>query len=228
MSEITKHKAAVIVFPASNCDRDMARALRKVGFSVKFIWHGDNTEQDLSQFKLVTLPGGFSYGDYLRSGAIASHSPIMKQVKGYANAGGLVLGVCNGFQILTESGLLAGALTRNKNIKFICDNVELIVSNAKSKFSHNYTQGQRINIPVAHHDGCYYADDATLAKLERNKQIIFQYAHNPNGSKNDIAGIINEGGNVLGMMPHPERAIETIINGKDGLELFKACQQTLL
>jgi phosphoribosylformylglycinamidine synthase len=228
MSEITKHKAAVIVFPASNCDRDMARALRKVGFSVKFIWHGDNTEQDLSQFKLVTLPGGFSYGDYLRSGAIASYSPIMKQVKGYANAGGLVLGVCNGFQILTESGLLAGALTRNKNIKFICDNVELIVSNAKSKFSHNYTQGQRINIPVAHHDGCYYADDATLAKLERNKQIIFQYAHNPNGSKNDIAGIINEGGNVLGMMPHPERAIETIINGKDGLELFKACQQTLL
>jgi phosphoribosylformylglycinamidine synthase len=228
MSEITKHKAAVIVFPASNCDRDMARALRKVGFSVKFIWHGDNTEQDLSQFKLVTLPGGFSYGDYLRSGAIASHSPIMKQVKGYANAGGLVLGVCNGFQILTESGLLAGALTRNKNIKFICDNVELIVSNAKSKFSHNYTQGQRVNIPVAHHDGCYYADDATLAKLERNKQIIFQYAHNPNGSKNDIAGIINEGGNVLGMMPHPERAIETIINGKDGLELFKACQQTLL
>jgi phosphoribosylformylglycinamidine synthase len=228
MSEITKHKAAVIVFPASNCDRDMARALRKVGFSVKFIWHGDNTEQDLSQFKLVTLPGGFSYGDYLRSGAIASYSPIMKQVKGYANAGGLVLGVCNGFQILTESGLLAGALTRNKNIKFICDNVELIVSNAKSKFSYNYTQGQRINIPVAHHDGCYYADDATLAKLERNKQIIFQYAHNPNGSKNDIAGIINEGGNVLGMMPHPERAIETIINGKDGLELFKACQQTLL
>lgn len=228
MSEITKHKAAVIVFPASNCDRDMARALRKVGFSVKFIWHGDNTAQDLSQFKLVTLPGGFSYGDYLRSGAIASHSPIMKQVKGYANAGGLVLGVCNGFQILTESGLLAGALTRNKNIKFICDNVELIVSNAKSKFSHNYTQGQRINIPVAHHDGCYYADDATLAKLERNNQIIFQYAHNPNGSKNDIAGIINEGGNVLGMMPHPERAIETIINGKDGLELFKACQQTLL
>jgi phosphoribosylformylglycinamidine synthase len=228
MSEITKHKAAVIVFPASNCDRDMARALRKVGFSVKFIWHGDNTEQDLSQFKLVTLPGGFSYGDYLRSGAIASHSPIMTQVKDYANAGGLVLGVCNGFQILTESGLLAGALTRNKNIKFICDNVELIVSNAKSKFSHNYAQGQRINIPVAHHDGCYYADDATLAKLERNKQIIFQYAHNPNGSKNDIAGIINEGGNVLGMMPHPERAIETIINGKDGLELFKACQQTLL
>ena len=191
MSEITKHKAAVIVFPASNCDRDMARALRKVGFSVKFIWHGDNTEQDLSQFKLVTLPGGFSYGDYLRSGAIASHSPIMKQVKGYANAGGLVLGVCNGFQILTESGLLAGALTRNKNIKFICDNVELIVSNAKSKFSHNYTQGQRINIPVAHHDGCYYADDATLAKLERNKQIIFQYAHNPNGSKNDFANYGN-------------------------------------
>lgn len=211
-------KACVIVFPASNCDRDMKVALEaSIGSPVDMVWH---RETDLSGYDLVTVPGGFSYGDYLRCGAMAARSPIMAEVVKHAERGGHVLGVCNGFQVLCEAGLLPGVLMRNANLKFICKDVELTVENNASPFTGGYSQGQTITIPVAHHDGNYFTDADTLARIEDNNQVAFRYVDNPNGSLNDIAGVFNEAGNVLGLMPHPERLVDPLLGGLDGKPMF--------
>lgn len=214
-------KFAVLVFPGSNCDIDMYHAIKdELGEEVEYVWH---TATDLSGFDGVLVPGGFSYGDYLRCGAMANQSNIMAEVKKAADAGKPVLGVCNGFQILTEAGLLPGALLRNKNLKFMCRTVQLKVENNNTSFTNQYEQGQIINIPIAHGEGNYYCDEETLQSLKDNNQIIFTYSgDNPNGSLEDIAGIINERGNVLGMMPHPERAVDALVGGADGLAVFKS------
>ena len=213
-------KFAVLVFPGSNCDVDMYHAIKdELGEEVEYVWH---TETSLDGFDGALVPGGFSYGDYLRCGAMANQSNIMKALKEFAAAGKPVLGVCNGFQILTEAGLLPGALLRNKNLKFMCRPVTLTVENNNTLFTNEYAAGEQINIPIAHGEGNYYCDDETLAKLQANKQIVFTYDNNPNGSLENIAGIINEQGNVLGMMPHPERAANEIVGGADGLKLFKS------
>jgi len=192
----------------------------ELGEEVEYVWH---TESDLSGFDGILVPGGFSYGDYLRCGAMANQSNIMVEVKKAADAGKPVLGVCNGFQILTEAGLLPGALLRNKNLKFMCRTIQLKVENNNTLFTNQYEQGQVINIPIAHGEGNYYCDEETLQKLKDNNQIVFTYSgENPNGSLEDIAGIINERGNVLGMMPHPERAVDTLVGGADGLAVFKS------
>ena len=213
-------KFAVIVFPGSNCDVDMYHAVKdELGEQVDLVWHDvDN----LDQYDGILLPGGFSYGDYLRSGAIALMSNVMAAVKKAAEAGKPVLGICNGFQILLESGLLPGAMLRNKNLKFICRTVELAVQNNKTMFTSLYEKGEKITIPVAHGEGNYYCDDVTLAKLQENNQIVFTYASDVNGSLSDIAGITNEKGNVLGMMPHPERAVDELLGSADGLKLFQS------
>ena len=212
-------RAAVITFPGSNCDRDMAVALETVsGAEPLKVWHGDADLPDRLDF--IALPGGFSYGDYLRSGAMAANSPIMAAVKREAERGVPVLGVCNGFQVLTESGLLPGALMRNAGMTFICRTVDLTVENTDSIFTRGLSQGQTIRIPVAHHDGNYFADDATLDRLEGDGRIAFRYAQNCNGSVRDIAGVLNAAGNVLGMMPHPERAVEPAHGGTDGRLIF--------
>ncbi|MCP3762322.1 phosphoribosylformylglycinamidine synthase subunit PurQ [Domibacillus sp. A3M-37] len=213
-------KFAVIVFPGSNCDVDMYHAVKdELGEQVDLVWHdADN----LDQYDGILLPGGFSYGDYLRSGAIAHMSNVMAAVKKAAEAGKPVLGVCNGFQILLESGLLPGAMLRNKNLKFICRTVELSIENNETMFTSLYEKGEKISIPVAHGEGNYYCDDATLAKLKENNQIVFSYASDVNGSLSDIAGITNEKGNVLGMMPHPERAVDELLGSADGLKLFQS------
>lgn len=214
-------KTAVIQFPGSNCDADALHAVQLlIGDNSQFVWH---TESDLpSETKLVFLPGGFSYGDHLRSGAIAARSPIMQAVKAHAEAGGYVLGVCNGFQVLTETGLLEGALSRNRELHFKCQPAHLRVENNQTAFSRGYQQGQVIEIPIAHGEGNYYADSATIAQLESEGRVVFRYVDNPNGSLNDIAGIINKGGNVLGMMPHPERAVEQLLGSADGQGLFES------
>ncbi|MBB5181947.1 phosphoribosylformylglycinamidine synthase [Planomicrobium koreense] len=213
-------KFAVIVFPGSNCDLDMYHAVKdELGEEAEYVWH-DST--DLSKYDGILLPGGFSYGDYLRCGAIAQTSAIMGEVKKAAEAGKPVLGICNGFQILTEAGLLPGVLLRNKNLKFMCHTVGLKVENAHTMFTNQYTQGQEIRIPIAHGEGNYYCDDETYEKLKANNQIVFTYEDDFNGSRNNIAGIINEQGNVLGMMPHPERAVSDLIGGSDGLGLFRS------
>ena len=213
-------KFAVLVFPGSNCDVDMYHAIKdELGEEVEYVWH---TETNLDGFDGALVPGGFSYGDYLRCGAMANQSNIMKALKEFAAAGKPVLGVCNGFQILTEAGLLPGALLRNKNLKFMCRPVTLTVENNNTLFTNEYAAGEQINIPIAHGEGNYYCDDETLATLQANKQIVFTYDNNPNGSLENIAGIINEQGNVLGMMPHPERAANEIVGGADGLKLFKS------
>lgn len=214
-------KFAVLVFPGSNCDIDMYHAIKdELGEEVEYVWH-DAT--DLSEFDGVLVPGGFSYGDYLRCGAMANQSNVMVEVKKFAEAGKPVLGVCNGFQILTEAGLLPGALLRNKNLKFMCRTVGLKVENNDTLFTNQYEAGQIINIPIAHGEGNYFCDDKTLADLKANKQIVFTYTgENPNGSLEDIAGIINERGNVLGMMPHPERAVDALLGSDDGLKVFKS------
>ncbi|MEK5331135.1 MULTISPECIES: phosphoribosylformylglycinamidine synthase subunit PurQ [unclassified Lysinibacillus] len=214
-------KFAVLVFPGSNCDIDMYHAIKdELGEEVEYVWH---TESDLSGFDGILVPGGFSYGDYLRCGAMANQSNIMAEVKKAADAGKPVLGVCNGFQILTEAGLLPGALLRNKNLKFMCRTIQLKVENNNTLFTNQYEQGQVINIPIAHGEGNYYCDEETLQKLKDNNQIVFTYSgENPNGSLEDIAGIINERGNVLGMMPHPERAVDALVGGADGLAVFKS------
>lgn len=218
-------KSAVIVFPGSNCDRDMATALEQIGGTKPaMVWHGDHDLPD--GLDLIALPGGFSYGDYLRSGAMAAQSPVMREVVKAAARGVKVLGVCNGFQILTEAGLLPGALMRNAGLKFVCRDVRLRVENAATAYSSGYAAGQEIRVPVAHHDGNYFADDALLERLEGNGQVVFRYLDNPNGSRRDIAGIINEAGNVLGMMPHPERLIEPIQGGTDGRPLFESLLAT--
>lgn len=214
-------KFAVLVFPGSNCDIDMYHAIKdELGEEVEYVWH-DAT--DLSEFDGILVPGGFSYGDYLRCGAMANQSNVMVEVKKAAAAGKPVLGVCNGFQILTEAGLLPGALLRNKNLKFMCRTVQLKVENTNTLFTNQYEQGQIINIPIAHGEGNYFCDEETLANLKANNQIVFTYSgDNPNGSLEDIAGIINEQGNVLGMMPHPERAANELLGSSDGLALFKS------
>ncbi|OEH93402.1 phosphoribosylformylglycinamidine synthase subunit PurQ [Bacillus solimangrovi] len=214
-------KFAVIVFPGSNCDVDMYHAIKdELGEEVEYIQH---TETDLSQFDAILLPGGFSYGDYLRSGAIARFANVMSAVKEAAEAGTPILGVCNGFQVLLESGLLPGAMKRNRDLKFMCRQVELQVENNQTMFTSSYEQGQVITIPIAHGEGNYECDDETLATLEANNQIVFRYHDaNPNGSKANIAGIVNEQGNVLGMMPHPERAVDDLLGSADGLHLFQS------
>ena len=214
-------KFAVLVFPGSNCDLDMYHAVKdELGEEAEYVWHDT---KDLSGYDGILLPGGFSYGDYLRCGAIAQFSNVMSEVKKAADAGKPVLGICNGFQILTEAGLLPGALIRNKNLKFMCRTVELTVENNNTNFTSEYSKGQVINIPIAHGEGNYTCDPETLASLKANNQIVFTYTNdNPNGSVEDIAGIINERGNVLGMMPHPERAVHELIGGTDGLALFKS------
>ncbi|NLR71021.1 phosphoribosylformylglycinamidine synthase subunit PurQ [Novosphingobium sp. ERN07] len=212
--------SAVITFPGSNCDRDMAVAIEQVcGGTVHRVWHGD---ADLPEgLDFIALPGGFSYGDYLRSGAMAARSPVMQAVVRAAERGVTVLGVCNGFQVLTEAGLLPGALMRNAGIRFVCRDVALTVDNNQSLFTAGYDAGQQIKIPVAHHDGNYFADDATLDRIEGEGRVAFRYAEAVNGSARNIAGVLNDRGNVLGMMPHPERMIEPAHGGSDGRALFE-------
>ena len=220
-------RAAVITFPGSNCDRDMADALAKVsGAAPMRVWHGDADLPDGLDF--IALPGGFSYGDYLRSGAMAARSRVMQAVIAAAGRGVPVLGVCNGFQVLTESGLLPGALLRNAGMNFVCRKVALTVENSQSLFTSGYSQDQRIVIPVAHHDGNYFADDATLDRLEGDGRVALRYAEPVNGSARNIAGVLNAAGNVLGMMPHPERMIEPEQGGTDGRAMFESAVKALV
>ena len=216
-------RAAVIVFPGSNCDRDMAVAFRQAGAEVSMVWHKDDHLPEGTD--IVGIPGGFSFGDYLRCGAIAARSPISQSVVAHAGRGGYVLGVCNGFQVLTETGLLPGALMRNANLKFICKPVELSVTSAESAFTSGYEAGQRITIPVAHHDG---NDQATLARLSAEDRIAFTYVDNPNGSTADIAGVLSSNRRVLGMMPHPERAADPAHGGTDGVAMFRSLAGALV
>lgn len=212
-------KTAVIVFPASNCDRDIAVALEQAtGTKPAMVWHGDT---DLPDADFYALPGGFSYGDYLRAGAMAAKSPIMQAVIDKAKAGAPVIGVCNGFQVLCETGLLPGALMRNAGLDFVCRTVTLKVENNQSIFTRGFEKGAYVNFPVAHHDGNYYADDDTLDRLEGEGRVALRYVDNPNGSARDIAGLINDSGNVMGLMPHPERVISPLLGGTDGAAFFK-------
>lgn len=219
-------KFAVVSFPGSNCDEDLLYAVTDaLGEDAQIVPH---TATDLSDFDAVLIPGGFSYGDYLRSGAIAKFAPVMAEVKHFATTGRPVLGICNGFQILTESGLLPGTLQTNRDVSFICEPEPLVVENNQSIFSSEFAKNEVVTMPIAHGEGNYYCDDDTLAGLKANHQIIFTYADNPNGSVDNIAGITNKAGNVLGMMPHPERAVETILGSMDGLGIFKSLQQSHL
>jgi phosphoribosylformylglycinamidine synthase subunit PurQ / glutaminase len=221
-------KVGVIRFPGSNCDRDVVYVTRDIlQCPTQIIWHEDS---DLGDVDVVVVPGGFSYGDYLRCGAIAQFSPAMQATVAHAKAGKFVMGICNGFQVLTEMGLLPGALVRNRDLHFICDRIPLKVERSLQPWTNHYSAGQVITLPIAHGEGCYYADADTLAELEANHQILFRYcdrngqindAANPNGSLGNIAGICNRQGNILGMMPHPERAADAQIGGTDGLALFK-------
>jgi phosphoribosylformylglycinamidine synthase len=227
-------KASVIVFPGSNCDRDAAVALETAtGNPPAMVWHGDSV---IPASDLIVLPGGFSYGDYLRSGAMAAHSPVMREVVALARAGTPVLGICNGFQVLTESGLLPGVLMRNATLKFICRDVLLRVERDDSIFTHRYQRGEVVRFPIAHKDGSYFADQATLQRLEGEGLVAFRYCDaageitadaNPNGSRNNIAGIYNDTGNVLGLMPHPERLADPVLSGTDGAKMFLSLVETL-
>jgi phosphoribosylformylglycinamidine synthase len=220
-------KSAVIVFPGSNCDRDMAVALEIVtGRAPAMVWHRETELPE--RLDIVAVPGGFSYGDYLRSGAMAAQSPVMRAVVQAAGRGVSVLGVCNGFQVLTEVGLLPGALMRNAGIRFVCRDVALSVANSQSIFTSRYEQDEMLSIPVAHHDGNYFADGATLDRLEGEGRVAFRYAEQVNGSARDIAGILNAEGNVLGMMPHPERMVEPAHGGTDGRRLFEGLVGTVM
>ncbi len=222
-------KFGVVVFPGSNCDDDVKYVLREVvKQDADFVWHKEPLPKNLD---CVILPGGFSYGDYLRTGAIAKFSPVMEGVMEFANKGGLVLGICNGFQILTETGLLPGALRVNKNLKFICSSVYLKTENIDNPFTNGYSKDEIIKVPIAHGEGSYFADEKTLKELEDNNRVIFRYCspkgeineeYNPNGSVNNIAGIINKAGNVLGMMPHPERCSEKVLGNDDGIRIFQS------
>ncbi|WP_127588450.1 phosphoribosylformylglycinamidine synthase subunit PurQ [Paenibacillus koleovorans] len=210
---------AVLVFPGSNCDIDCFKAVETtIGQPVDYVWH---TTTDLSKYDAILVPGGFSYGDYLRCGAISRFAPVMNEVVKAAQQGKFVLGICNGFQILLESGLLPGAMLRNQTLKFRCHSTQLRVENANTPFTTQYAAGEEINIPIAHGEGNYYCDESTLAELKANNQIVFRYAsENPNGSVDDIAGICNKEGNVLGMMPHPERAVHQLLGSEDGKRMF--------
>ena len=213
-------KAAVLVFPGSNCDRDLAVAFRNAGADVTMVWHKESALP--AGIDVVGIPGGFSFGDYLRCGAIAARSPITRAVIEHTHRGGYALGICNGFQVLTETGILPGALMRNAGLKFVCKPVDLTVETTDSAFTSTYAQGQRITIPVAHHDGNYVADDALVERLRGEDRIAFRYCENPNGSAADIAGILSENRRVLGLMPHPERAAEPAHGGTDGEALFRS------
>ncbi len=218
-------KFGVVVFPGSNCDHDAWYALSgNLGQSAEFLWHDAPTIGDVDA---VILPGGFSYGDYLRCGAIAKFSPVMGAVKRFAGEGGLVLGLCNGFQILVECGLLPGALIRNRGLKFICRQVELRTETSRSPFTSRIEQGRILRVPIAHGEGCYYAEDRTLDELEAEDRVVFRYVDNPNGSLRDIAGILNAQRNVMGMMPHPERASDPLMGSTDGLVVFESMAAAL-
>jgi phosphoribosylformylglycinamidine synthase subunit PurQ / glutaminase len=213
-------KSAVIVFPGSNCDRDLAVALEQVtGRKPAMVWHRDSELPEGTDF--IGIPGGFSYGDYLRSGAMAARSPVMDAVRDAAARGVPVIGICNGFQVLTEAGLLPGALMRNAELHYICRSIPLRVENSQTLFTNAYEQGETLRIPIAHHDGNYQADGATLDRLEGEGRVVFRYAEHVNGSARDIAGIVNAAGNVMGMMPHPERAFETAHGCIDGRRVFE-------
>jgi phosphoribosylformylglycinamidine synthase subunit PurQ / glutaminase len=214
-------KFGIVVFPGSNCDRDVAYVTRDLlGMPTRMVWH---QETDLSDLDVVVLPGGFSYGDYLRCGAIARFSPVIKAVVEHAGQGKYVMGICNGFQVLTEVGLLPGALVRNRDLHFICDRVPLEVSTSDSPWTTQYPAKGEITLPIAHGEGCYYAEPDTIAQLEAGQQVLFRYAgENPNGSLQNIAGICNAQRNVLGMMPHPERAADAVLGSQDGLGVFKS------
>lgn len=228
-------KFGILVFPGSNCDRDVATVTNGIlQEPTRLIWH---TDTDISDCDVIVVPGGFSYGDYLRCGAIARFAPVMRSLQEHVNKGKFVLGICNGFQILTESGLLQGALVRNRDLHFICDRVTLRVERNDLPYTKNYKQQQVITLPIAHGEGCYFADADTLKELEDNNQIVFRYcdangsisdSSNPNGSVSNIAGICNKQGNVIGMMPHPERAAESILGGTDGKALFEGLAKGLL
>jgi phosphoribosylformylglycinamidine synthase subunit PurQ / glutaminase len=220
-------KSAVIVFPASNCDRDAKVALEQIsGAKPHMVWHGD---ADIPDVDLIVLPGGFSYGDYLRCGAMASQSRVMRDVKKKAGDGVAVLGICNGFQILTEAHLLPGALMRNADLKFVCRPVDLVVEESQSMFTRNYKSGEHVRFPVAHGEGNYFADDETLDRLEGEGRVAFRYAKgdNPNGAARNIAGILNEKRNVLGLMPHPERACDPLLGSTTGRALFQSLIESL-
>ncbi len=219
-------RAAVIVFPGSNCDRDVAVCLKAAGAQVDMVWHGDT---HLPACDLIVLPGGFSYGDYLRCGSMAANSPIMREVVARSGAGTAVLGICNGFQVLTECGLLPGILMRNRELNFVCRNTRLNVSRTDTPFTHLYAEAEEIIIPVAHNEGNYYADDEILKRLQGENRIAFTYAEgdNPNGACLDIAGITDATGRVLGMMPHPERRAETPLGGEDGRRIFNSAMEVL-
>ncbi len=220
-------RAGIVIFPGSNCDYDTFHVLKNiVGSETHFIWHKDTK---IAKYDLIVLPGGFSYGDYLRAGAIAKFSPVMKEIKAFAKDGGVVLGICNGFQVLLEVGLLSGAMLVNKNIHFVCKFVNVRVKNTKTPFTNLLKDGEVLRIPIAHKEGNYFADTETIKKIKEENRIVFQYSsaegevkeeYNPNGSILNIAGIVNEEGNVLGMMPHPERASEKILGSDDGLKIF--------
>lgn len=227
-------KFGIIVFPGSNCDHDCYHVVKKVmGEEAGYIWHKDS---DLDEADCVIVPGGFSYGDYLRCGAIAKLSPVMDAIKDFASKGGMVIGICNGFQILCESGLLPGAMVRNASLKFICEDVHLKVERYDTAFTSQVVREKPLRMPIAHAEGCFFADDGTINRLEDNGQVLFRYCSedgdvnsesNPNASRNNIAGIINEKGNVLGMMPHPERLSEKILGGDDGKGVFESIIQYL-
>lgn len=227
-------KFGVVLFPGSNCDHDAYYAVRaNLGQDATIVWH---ESEDLSGLDAVLLPGGFSYGDYLRPGAIACFSPVIASVKKFAKAGGLVMGICNGFQILVESGLLPGALVRNRNLRFVCQTVHIKADTQRSPFTNTLVENHPLAIPIAHGDGCYYANSATLGQLEKQDRVAFRYCNatghvvekaNPNGSLNNIAGILSEGRNILGMMPHPERASDPAMGSTDGLGVFQSMKATL-
>lgn len=218
-------KCAVLVFPGSNCDVDMYKAVEDcLGQPVEYVWY---TRTDIDEFDCILLPGGFSYGDYLRPGAMASMAPVLAAVQKAAEAGKLIMGICNGFQVLTEARLLPGALRRNEKLKFCCETVELRVENNNTAFTSQYEAGEIIRIPIAHGDGNYYCDEETLSEMKKNNQIVFRYAgENPNGSIDDIAGVMNKDGNVLGMMPHPERAVHKWLGSDDGKRVFTSILQS--
>ncbi|MGC8594257.1 MAG: phosphoribosylformylglycinamidine synthase subunit PurQ [Candidatus Kryptoniota bacterium] len=229
-----KYKIGVVVFPGSNCDHDAYHAFGKIlGQNVEFLWHKDTT---VDQCNVIVLPGGFSYGDYLRSGAIARFSPIMNAVSQFARRGGMVIGICNGFQVLVEAGLLPGALLRNSNLKFVCKYINLRVETTTTPFTSSLKEGQVLRMPIAHGDGNFYADEDTLKDLEDHGQIVFRYStfggeitpeSNPNGSVMNIAGIVNRNRNILGMMPHPERAAEKILGSEDGMLVLNSVLESL-
>ena len=215
-------RVGVVVFPGSNCEHDAVEAVRALGGEADLVWHGDET---VAGFDAIVLPGGFAHGDYLRPGAIARFSPVMAAVREFAAGGGPVLGICNGFQVLTEGGFLPGALQKNRGLKFLCTTVELTVSSTRSVLTNEASVGQRLRVPINHFEGNYTCDEATLKELQDEDRIVLRYADNPNGSVGDIAGICNEGRNVVGLMPHPERACDELLGSADGAVLLRSFLQ---